>query len=172
MRYGLERLARDAAAAGIDGCLLTDAAWKRRRLCRRHAPPRPRHRLSGRAHQHRAPLKLVARYSTGFVYLVSRTGVTGERDSLSDAVGPLIRAVRAVTDLPLAVGFGISKPEHVFVRHVDGAHHLEKVSPRIRAQPLGQDDVTGDAVPRDVNFLTVELKLGGQKDGLTGTGVE
>jgi tryptophan synthase alpha chain len=47
------------------------------------------------------------------VYLVSRTGVTGERDSLSDAVGPLIRAVRAVTDLPLAVGFGVSKPEHV-----------------------------------------------------------
>ena len=58
-------------------------------------------------------VKLVAQYSTGFVYLVSRTGVTGERDSLSDAVGPLIRAVRAVTDLPLAVGFGISKPEHV-----------------------------------------------------------
>jgi tryptophan synthase alpha chain len=39
--------------------------------------------------------------------------VTGERDSLSAAVGPLVRAVRAVTDLPLAVGFGISKPEHV-----------------------------------------------------------
>jgi tryptophan synthase alpha chain len=47
------------------------------------------------------------------VYLVSRAGVTGERDSLSDAVAPLIRAVRAATDLPLAVGFGVSKPEHV-----------------------------------------------------------
>ena len=58
-------------------------------------------------------LKLVAKYSTGFVYLVSRTGVTGERDSLSAAVGPLVEAMRAVTDLPLAVGFGISKPEHV-----------------------------------------------------------
>ena len=58
-------------------------------------------------------IRLVARYSTGFVYLVSRTGVTGERESLSGAVAPLIRAVRAVTDLPLAVGFGISKPEHV-----------------------------------------------------------
>ena len=55
----------------------------------------------------------MAQYSTGFVYLVSRTGVTGERDSLSDAVAPLVQAVRAVTDLPLAVGFGISKPEHV-----------------------------------------------------------
>ena len=58
-------------------------------------------------------LKLVAQYSTGFVYLVSRTGVTGERESLSDAVAPLVAAMRAVTDLPLAVGFGISRPEHV-----------------------------------------------------------
>ena len=40
-------------------------------------------------------------------------GVTGERESLSSQVGPLIEAVRAVTDLPLAVGFGVSKPEHV-----------------------------------------------------------
>ena len=58
-------------------------------------------------------IKLVAQYSTGFVYLVSRTGVTGEQDSLSASVAPLVEAVRAATDLPLAVGFGISKPEHV-----------------------------------------------------------
>ena len=56
---------------------------------------------------------LVAHYSTGFVYLVSRTGVTGERASLSDAVAPLVKSMRAVTDLPLAVGFGVSRPEHV-----------------------------------------------------------
>jgi len=54
-----------------------------------------------------------AQYSTGFVYLVSRTGVTGEQESLSAAVAPLIRSVRAVTDLPLAVGFGVSKAAHV-----------------------------------------------------------
>jgi tryptophan synthase alpha chain len=47
------------------------------------------------------------------VYLVSRTGVTGESDSLSGAIAPLVEAVRRVTDLPLAVGFGISRPEHV-----------------------------------------------------------
>src|SRR6202022_3624232 len=58
-------------------------------------------------------MKLVAQYSTGFVYLVSRTGVTGERESISEAVAPLVRSMRAVTDLPLAVGFGISRPEHV-----------------------------------------------------------
>jgi tryptophan synthase alpha chain len=114
VRYGLERLASDAAAAGIDGCLLTDASVEEA------------HDYVGAMHSHgldtvflAAPtsterrLRLVAQYSTGFVYLVSRTGVTGERESLSDSVAPLIRAVRAVTDLPLAVGFGISRPEHV-----------------------------------------------------------
>jgi tryptophan synthase alpha chain len=58
-------------------------------------------------------LKLVAQYSTGFVYLVSRMGVTGDRESPSAGITPLIQAMRAVTKLPLAVGFGISKPEHV-----------------------------------------------------------
>ena len=123
VRYGLEALARDAAASGIDGCLLTDASVEEAgeyvETMRRHgldtvflaAPTSTEHRL-----------RLVARYSTGFVYLVSRTGVTGARESLSAAVGPLVRAVRAVTDLPLAVGFGVSRPEHVaeLGRQVEG----------------------------------------------------
>jgi tryptophan synthase alpha chain len=114
VRYGLEGLARDAVAAGIDGCLLTDASVEEAgeyvEVMHRHgldtvflaAPTSTERRL-----------QLVAKYSTGFVYLVSRTGVTGERDSLSASVGPLIQAARAVTPLPLAVGFGISRPEHV-----------------------------------------------------------
>jgi tryptophan synthase alpha chain len=56
-------------------------------------------------------LLLVAQYSTGFVYLVSRTGVTGERTDLSASLGPLVEAMREATSLPLAVGFGISTPE-------------------------------------------------------------
>jgi tryptophan synthase alpha chain len=114
IRYGLERLARDAAAAGIDGCLLTDASVEE---AGDYVAAMHRHGLDtvflAAPTSTERRLKLVAQYSSGFVYLVSRTGVTGERDSLSDAAGPLIRAVRAVTDLPLAVGFGISKPEHV-----------------------------------------------------------
>ena len=114
MRYGLERLAADAAAAGIDGCLLIDASVEEA------------HEYIGAMHRHgldtvflatptstERRLRLVAEYSKGFVYLVSRTGVTGERDSLSSQVGPLVQAMRKVTDLPLAVGFGVSKPEHV-----------------------------------------------------------
>src|SRR5215472_18850410 len=113
LRYGLEPLARDAAARGIDGCLLTDASVEE---AQDYVAAMHRHGLdtvflaAPTSTQRR--LELVARYSTGFVYLVSRTGVTGERETLSDAVAPLIRAVRAVTDLPLAVGFGISRPEH------------------------------------------------------------
>jgi tryptophan synthase alpha chain len=114
LRYGFERLAKDAAACGIDGCLLTDASVDEAgdyvRVMRAAgldtvflaAPTSSPRRL-----------ELVAQYSSGFVYLVSRTGVTGERDSLSDAVRPLVRAMRAITKLPLAVGFGISRPEHV-----------------------------------------------------------
>ncbi len=113
MRYGLEDLARDATAAGIDGCLLTDLSVDEAddyvEGMRRHgldtvflaAPTSTPERL-----------RLVARYSAGFVYLVSRTGVTGERASLGDSIGPLVASAREVTELPLAVGFGISKPEH------------------------------------------------------------
>jgi len=114
LRYGLDRLAQDAARSGIDGCLLTDASVEEA------------HEYVAAMHRHgldtvflAAPTstprrqKLVAQFSSGFVYLVSRTGVTGERESLSDAVAPLVRSMRAITDLPLAVGFGISRPEHV-----------------------------------------------------------
>jgi tryptophan synthase alpha chain len=114
VRYGLEQLARDAAAAGIDGCLLTDASVEE---AGDYVAAMHRHGLDtvflAAPTSTERRLKLVAQYSTGFVYLVSRTGVTGERESLSAAITPLVEAVRAVTNLPLAVGFGISKPEHV-----------------------------------------------------------
>jgi tryptophan synthase alpha chain len=114
MRYGLTTLARDAAGAGIDGCLLTDMSVE-------EAEP-----YIGAMRENNldtvflaAPtstsrrLELVARYSSGFVYLVSRTGVTGEQQSLSESALPLIERTRKVTDLPLAMGFGIATRQHV-----------------------------------------------------------
>jgi tryptophan synthase alpha chain len=56
---------------------------------------------------------LVAEHSSGFVYLVSRTGVTGEQKSLSSAAGPLAEKMRQFTKLPIALGFGVSTPAHV-----------------------------------------------------------
>jgi tryptophan synthase alpha chain len=114
LRFGLEPLARAAAANGIDGCLLTDLSVEEAEpyihVMRQAgldtvflaAPTSSRRRL-----------ELVAKYSTGFVYLVSRTGVTGERTSMSDSVAPLVTAMRGVTNLPLAVGFGVSSADHV-----------------------------------------------------------
>src|SRR5580658_458957 len=114
LRYGLGELARAAVASGIDGCLLTDLSVEEAEpyihVMRKAgldtvflaAPTSSRRRL-----------ELVAKYSSGFVYLVSRTGVTGERASVSDGAAPLVTAMRAVTELPLAVGFGISTAEHV-----------------------------------------------------------
>jgi tryptophan synthase alpha chain len=112
LRYGLKNLAADAKAAGIDGCLLTDLSVEEA------APYTKVLRAAALdtvflAAPTSTPerLKLVAQYSAGFVYLVSRTGVTGERASLSNSIQPLVTAMRAATDLPLAVGFGISTPE-------------------------------------------------------------
>src|ERR1700675_3323484 len=106
LRYGLENLARDAKAAGIDGCVLTDVSVEEA------GPYVDAMRAAGLdtvflAAPTSTPerLKLVAKYSTGFVYLVSRTGVTGERVSLSDSLAPLIQSMRTVTGLPLAAGF-------------------------------------------------------------------
>ena len=111
MRYGLDRLACEAKAAGIDGCLLTDVSVE-------EAEPYVKAMRSAGLDTVflAAPtstdsrLKLVARYSTGFVYLVSRTGVTGERTALADSLAPLVRRMREATSLPLAAGFGISTP--------------------------------------------------------------
>src|SRR2546427_294764 len=105
LRYGVQALVRDAAACGIDGCLLTDASVEEAgefvRVMR--AAGLDTVFLAAPTSSPRRQ-QLVAQYSSGFVYLVSRTGVTGERDSLSGAVEPLVRSMRAITKLPLAVG--------------------------------------------------------------------
>ncbi len=89
MRYGLDKLAQDAAACGIDGCLLTDASVEE---ADEYVAAMHRHGLDtvflAAPTSTERRLELVAEYSTGFIYLVSRTGVTGERDSLSNAVAP------------------------------------------------------------------------------------
>jgi tryptophan synthase alpha chain len=113
LRYGFERLAKDAHAAGIDGVLMTDLSVEEAgeyvKPVREAgldtvflaAPTSPPERL-----------KKVSEYSTGFVYLVSRTGVTGVRAEVSASVEPLVKAMREATRLPLAVGFGVATGNH------------------------------------------------------------
>jgi tryptophan synthase alpha chain len=112
LRYGWDKLARDAKAAGIDGLLLTDLSVEEAK------PYIGSMRDAGldtvflaAPTSTEARLKLVSEFSSGFVYLVSRTGVTGERAAIADSMAPLIERMRRATKLPLAVGFGISTPE-------------------------------------------------------------
>jgi tryptophan synthase alpha chain len=114
LQFGVERLADEAARAGVDGVLATDlvpeesadfnAALARRGLDQIFlvAPTTSDARL-----------RRVADSASGFVYAVSRAGVTGARTDLSAEAARLVGRVRATTDLPVAVGFGISSPEHV-----------------------------------------------------------
>jgi len=143
LRYGFERLARDAKAAGIDGCLLTDVSVEEAgeyvsvmRAAELDtvflaAPTSTEERLA-----------LVAKYSSGFVYLVSRTGITGEQQSLSGAAMPLVERMRAHTQLPLAMGFGISTPEHVaeLAGKVEAVVIGSAVVRQIERDPAGVED--------------------------------
>jgi tryptophan synthase alpha chain len=113
LQYGLEKLARDSAAAGVDGYIVPDLPAEESdellAACRRNgldlvfllAPTSTDERIAA-----------VAERASGFVYCVSLTGVTGQRSALPDLHDYLAR-VRARTDLPLAIGFGVSTPEHV-----------------------------------------------------------
>jgi tryptophan synthase alpha chain len=112
MRYGFANLAQRAKQSGIDGFLLTDLSVEEAEsfvnAVRAEgldtvflvAPTSTDRRLD-----------LVAKYCSGFVYVVSRTGVTGEQATVSAGVAPLVARLRNFTPLPLGVGFGISKPE-------------------------------------------------------------
>jgi tryptophan synthase alpha chain len=114
LQMGLERFAERASAAGADGALITDLTPEesvdyRRILAARGldtiflaAPTSPDERLAR-----------IAGCSTGFLYLISRTGVTGAKESLPEDLPALVRRVRRFTSLPIAVGFGISLPGQV-----------------------------------------------------------
>jgi tryptophan synthase alpha chain len=116
LQLGLEKFASTAATAGADGVLITDLTPEeahdyRQVLAAHHldtiflgAPTSTDDRLAK-----------IASASSGFLYLISRTGVTGAKDALPDDLPALLRRARNVTQLPIAVGFGISLPGHVSV---------------------------------------------------------
>ncbi len=114
VKFRLERLASEAVRCGIDGVLLTDLSVEE---AEPYTQPLQAAGLNtvflAAPTSTDARLHRIAEHSTGFLYLVSRTGVTGARASLSEAVGPLAAAARRITALPLAVGFGVSTREHV-----------------------------------------------------------
>jgi tryptophan synthase alpha chain len=112
LQYGLARLAKDAKDAGVDGVLVTDLPPEEAEEWLEHARARNLDSVFLAAPTSpEARLRKLAEASRGFVYAVSRTGVTGERQALSDDAGPLVARLRALTDEPVALGFGIADPE-------------------------------------------------------------
>lgn len=123
-RYGIDRLAQDAAEAGIDGVLVTDAIDNEAAtisaslnkngidLISLIAPTSTDERL-----------KKIAEHAGGFIYAVSRAGVTGARQDTSATAKELVERVRKFTDLPVAVGFGISTRKQIedVWQYADGA---------------------------------------------------
>ncbi len=123
-QYGYDRLAADASVIGVDGFIVPDLPAEESddllAACRAHgrdlvflvAPTSTDERL-----------RLVAERASGFIYCVSLTGVTGARNDLAAGLSDYIARVRATTDLPLAVGFGISTAAHVATvgKYADGA---------------------------------------------------
>ena len=102
--YGWERLARDARTAGADSLIVADLPADERPELERVqlvAPTSTDERI-----------RLAAERTDGWLYLVTLTGTTGARDGLSPALAGLVERARALTDVPLYAGFGISTPEH------------------------------------------------------------
>lgn len=114
LQYGLEKLCADAKNVGVDGFLVTDLvpeeAGEFSNLLKQHdldmifliAPTSGDERL-----------KMVAERASGFIYAVSRTGVTGAQETTSQSAEVLVNRMRQFSDLPIAVGFGISTAEQV-----------------------------------------------------------
>lgn len=111
-RHGFKKFIEDAARAGVDGLLVLDlppeesenyeAMMREAGLCVIYlvAPTTPDDRI-----------ELIVKRGTGFIYYVSREGVTGMQAKVSDTIASMTAKIRAHTSLPIAVGFGISNPE-------------------------------------------------------------
>jgi tryptophan synthase alpha chain len=114
LRLGAERFADRARGAGVDGVLILDlpieeADESRAMLARRGIDTILL--LSPTTTDDR--LRRAAELGSGFLYAISRLGVTGARDTLAAGAQEMVRRIRSVSDLPVALGFGISKPDHV-----------------------------------------------------------
>jgi len=116
LQYGLERFVVEAKTAGVDGMLLSDLPPEEAGDWTAANPPGPASLnnilLLAPTSPHER-IRLVAENGSGFVYCVSRTGVTGQRDALPEDLTQLVTRIKAATTMPVAVGFGVSSRDHV-----------------------------------------------------------
>lgn len=150
-RHGTERFIQEAAAAGVDGLLVLDlppeegATYERLMeqagLCNIYlvAPTTPDGRM-----------EFIAKRGRGFIYYVSREGVTGMQTRVADTLGQMVAKIRSHTELPIAVGFGISTPEQgrTVARSADAVVVGSAIVNQIAEAGTGRD-----LVPRVSNFV-------------------
>jgi tryptophan synthase alpha chain len=158
-QYGVERFIREAARAGVDGLLVLDlppeesgsyeSLMSQNGLCNIYlvAPTTPEDRI-----------ELIVKRGTGFIYYVSRTGVTGMQDKVAESIAQMTAKIRAHTTLPIAIGFGISTPEQA--RTVAACGEAVVVGSAIVNQ-IAACGASPDLVPK-VKAFTASL-LGGVK---------
>ena len=158
-RYGLERFVGDAAEAGVDGLILPDLPLEEAEEARDAAagvglvlamlvsPTTPLDRA-----------RRIAGASSGFVYVLARSGLTGERAELPAELPERLAGLREATDLPLAVGFGISTPEQV--REVTRVAEAAIVGSAVVRRIEATADRGREAVVREVEDFVRELAGG------------
>ena len=150
--YGFGRFLREAAEAGVDGVLVLDLPpdeadrneeLRQRpeglKMIRLVAPNTPPERIG-----------LITRAAEGFVYFVSREGVTGEQQTVASGIAEQAAAIRALTDLPLVVGFGISNPAQA--REAAGPVDAVVVGSAI-VRTIGEHGAQADVAARVAEFV-------------------
>lgn len=162
LQFGLERLAREAARAGVDGVLVTDLAPEESAEFQKALSARQIdmiYRVAPTSTDDR--LRRIAARANGFIYAVSRTGVTGTRNESSQDAERLVTRLRALTNLPVAVGFGISNKAQVeeVLRYADAAVVGSAIVAEIEKQSGSQDLVSnvGALVRSLTGALTVSV---------------
>jgi tryptophan synthase alpha chain len=112
--YGIERFVTQARKSGVDGVIAADLPIEEAGELKRYAR---RSNLDtiflASPTSSPARLKLIVKETRGFIYYVSLTGVTGTREELAEGLVSFLRRLKRLTKMPIAVGFGISKPEHI-----------------------------------------------------------
>jgi len=158
-RVGVEHFVRDAARAGVDGLLVLDlppeeagnyeSLMREAGMCNIYlvAPTTPEARI-----------QLIVKRASGFVYYVSREGVTGMQSKVADTISEMTGKIRAHTDLPVAIGFGISNPEQArqVARHAEAIVVGSAVVNRIAEHGRSPDLV--ETVSRFVKTLADAVK--------------
>lgn len=112
-KYGYEKFCERCKDSGIDGLIIPDLPFEEQGELKPVAKKYDVDVITMIAPTSKERIKTVAKEADGFIYVVSSMGVTGERSEITTDVGEIVNTIRAVTDTPTAIGFGISKKEQV-----------------------------------------------------------